>query len=273
MSAPGRLPKTTLRTELAPAGLFVFGRRRLWRSNCAPRSPKATCLYYEVVRHRVTIIGRGGQQVEMIVSVLSIAGAVALGAMSPGPSFVMVARTAVASSRTDGFAAALGMGVGAVLFAGVAVLGLHMVLSAVPWVYLGLKVLGGAYLIYLGGLIWRDARKPVRFAVHAIDDRASTVLRSFWLGLLTQVSNPKTAVFYASIFVSLLPREVPLSVTLILPPLIFVIEAGWYSIVALAMSASSPRAAYLRAKAWIDRAAGGVMTLLGIKLIVSTKQV
>ena len=71
----------------------------------------------------------------MIVSVLSIAGAIALGAMSPGPSFIMVARTAVASSRTDGLAAALGMGVGGVLFASVALLGLHAVLSAVPWLY------------------------------------------------------------------------------------------------------------------------------------------
>jgi threonine/homoserine/homoserine lactone efflux protein len=208
---------------------------------------------------------------ETIVSILSIAGAITVGAMSPGPSFVMVARTAVASSRTDGLAAALGMGVGGVLFAGVALLGLHVVLSAVPWLYLGLKVLGGAYLIFLGYLIWRGARKPLRFAERVIDDRAITFLRSFCLGLLTQVSNPKTAVVYASIFVSLLPREVPLSVMLILPLLIFVIEAGWYAIVALALSASSPRAAYLRSKAWIDRAAGGVMTLLGIKLIVGTR--
>jgi threonine/homoserine/homoserine lactone efflux protein len=209
----------------------------------------------------------------MIVSVLSITGAVTLGAMSPGPSFVMVARTAVASSRADAVAAALGMGVGGVLFAAVALLGLHVVLSAVPWLYFGLKVLGGAYLIFLGYLIWRGARKPLRFAECAIDDGTSTFLRSFCLGLLTQVSNPKTAVVYGSIFVSLLPREVPLSAMLILPLLIFVIEAGWYSIVALALSASSPRAAYLRSKAWIDRAAGGVMALLGIKLVVATKQV
>lgn len=210
---------------------------------------------------------------EMIVSVLSIAGAITVGAMSPGPSFVMVARTAVASSRGDGLAAALGMGAGGVLFASVALLGLHMVLGAVPWLYLGLKVLGGAYLIFLGYLIWRDARKPLRFAEREIDARTSSFLRSFCLGLVTQVSNPKTAVVYASIFVALLPRELPLSVTLILALLIFVIEAGWYCIVALALSTASPRAAYLRSKAWIDRAAGGVMVLLGIKLTSAVEQV
>jgi threonine efflux protein len=48
---------------------------------------------------------------------------------------------------------------------------------------------------------------------------------------------------------------------------VFCIEAGWYAIVALALSAPAPAAAYLRWKARIDRAAGGVMGLLGIKLI------
>jgi threonine/homoserine/homoserine lactone efflux protein len=209
----------------------------------------------------------------MIVPVLSIAGAITVGAMSPGPSFVMVARIAVASSRSDGLAAAVGMGAGGVLFAGLALLGLHVVLTTVPWLYLGLKVLGGAYLIVLGYLIWQGARKPLRFAERGTEDRASRFVRSFSLGLLTQVSNPKTAVIYASIFVSLLPREVPLSVMLILPPLIFVIEAGWYCIVALSLSAPSSRTAYLRSKAWIDRGAGGVMALLGIKLIVGANQV
>ena len=129
-------------------------------------------------------------------------------------------------------------------------------------------MLGGAYLIYLGCMIWRGARQPLQIADGA---PARTFHRSFWLGLATQVSNPKAAVVYASIFISLLPQEVPLTVTLVLPVVIFFIEAGWYSIVALALSAPSPRAAYLRWKVWVDRAAGGAMGLLGIKLIATAK--
>jgi threonine/homoserine/homoserine lactone efflux protein len=202
------------------------------------------------------------------IAVLSIAGAITLGAMSPGPSFVMVARTAVSSSRADGLAAALGMGIGGVLFAAAALLGLHVILTAVPWFYFALKILGGAYLIYLGWMIWRGARRPLQIAEGT---PARTFHRSFWLGLATQVSNPKTAVVYASIFISLLPQEVPLAVMLVLPMLIFVIEAGWYSVVALALSAPSPRAAYLRWKVWVDRAAGGAMGLLGIRLIATAR--
>jgi threonine/homoserine/homoserine lactone efflux protein len=208
--------------------------------------------------------------VDILPAILSIAGAITLGAMSPGPSFLMVARTAIARSRMDGLAAALGMGVGGVLFASAALLGLHVVLIAVPWLYLVLKLLGGAYLIFIGVMIWRGARQPVHVAGEDIAG-GKTWTNSFSLALLTQVSNPKAAVVYASVFVALLPPEIPLWATLVLPLVIFAIEAGWYAIVALALSAPSPRAGYLRFKTAIDRAAGTVMALLGLRLILATK--
>jgi len=198
-------------------------------------------------------------------AVLGIVAALTLGAMSPGPSFLMVARTAIARSRADGLAAALGMGVGGVVFAALALAGLHAVLVAVPWLYVFLKVAGGAYLVFIGWTIWRGARQPVALS----DTNVGNASAAFWLGLATQLSNPKTAVVYASVFVSLLPREIPLAVMLILPAVIFAIEFGWYAIVALALSAPSPRAAYLRSKTWIDRAAGTVMALLGMRLILT----
>jgi threonine/homoserine/homoserine lactone efflux protein len=202
------------------------------------------------------------------VPLLGIAGAMIVGAMSPGPSFVMVARTAVSSSRGDGLAAALGMGAGGVVFAIAALAGLQAAFLAVPALYLAVKLLGGAYLVYLGIRIWRGAREPLAAAQ---DERAAAgtgdARRAFLLGMGTQISNPKTAVVYASIFAAFLPREVPLALALAVPAVIFCIETGWYAIVALALSSAAPRSAYLRYKAWIDRAAGGVMVLLGLKLL------
>lgn len=205
------------------------------------------------------------------LSLLGIAGAMTVGAMSPGPSFVMVARTAVAS-RGDGLAAALGMGAGGLVFAIAALAGLQAAFLAVPGLYLAIKGFGGAYLIYLGLRIWRGARQPLAMT----QDAAGTSPRqqgrggrTFLLGLATQVSNPKTAVVYASIFAAFLPREVPLVLALAVPVVIFCIETGWYAIVALALSSAAPRSAYLRYKVWIDRAAGGVMGLLGLRLVWS----
>lgn len=193
--------------------------------------------------------------------------------MSPGPSFVMVARTAVASTRSDGIAAAVGMGVGGAIFAVAALMGLQVLLASVPWTYLIVKVAGGAYLAYLGYRIWNGARLPLIIAEPADAARIGTLRRSFLLALGTQVSNPKTAIVYAGIFAALLPRDVPLSLTIALPVLIFCVEAGWYAIVAMMLSSAAPRSAYLRFKAWIDRAAGGIMALLGLKLIFAAKQI
>ena len=59
--------------------------------------------------------------------------------------------------------------------------------------------------------------------------------RSFWLGLSTQLSNPKTTIVYASVFAALLPADVPLWLFAVLPLFIFLLEAGWYAIVAVAL--------------------------------------
>jgi len=207
---------------------------------------------------------------EFLPVFLSILGALLLGAMSPGPSFVMVSRLSISASRRDGLAAAVGMGVGGATFAGLALVGLTALLMQVSWLYLGLKIAGGAYLIYLGFRIWRAASEPL--AVATGDAVSCNLPRSFAVALVTQLSNPKTAVVYGSIFAALLPPAPPLWMLLTLPPLIFCIEAGWYSAVALAFSAEKPRAAYLRSKTWVDRAAGAVMAALGIRLLIESSR-
>ena len=172
---------------------------------------------------------------EMLISLAAISGAILIGAISPGPSFVLVARTAIAVSRSAGMATALGMGLGGMMFAGAALLGLHVVLTAVPWAYLGLKVGGGAYLIFLAIQLWRGAREPI--AMDGVSAAGSGGLRKFLLlGLATQLSNPKTAIAYASIFTALLPADPPTWVAWVILPTIFLIEAGWYGIVAVVFS-------------------------------------
>ncbi|UCV07488.1 LysE family translocator [Dechloromonas denitrificans] len=197
---------------------------------------------------------------------LAILAALTVGIVSPGPSFVMVARTALSTSRREGVAAAFGMGAGGVVFAVAALLGLHALLLAVPSLYLGLKLVGGLYLAFLGYRIWCAAQRPLRLgnlAEHPVT-RARLALA---LGFTTQISNPKTAIVYASVFAAFLPAEQSLSFDLALVTLIFLIEVGWYSLVALALASERPRSAYLRYKSWIDRLAGGVMIALGLKLL------
>jgi len=55
---------------------------------------------------------------ELVYSLASVLGALLIGAISPGPSFVLVARTSMAASRIDGLFSAIGMGIGGVVFFG-----------------------------------------------------------------------------------------------------------------------------------------------------------
>jgi threonine/homoserine/homoserine lactone efflux protein len=201
-----------------------------------------------------------------LVAFISIIAALGVGVVSPGPSFVFVARTAVALSRADGVAAAVGMGIGAILFAGLALVGLQAVLAEVTSLGIVLKLLGGAYLIYLAIRLWRGADVPIA-ALSTIAGRRG-LLRSFALGLATQVSNPKAAIVYGGIFAALLPPVPPLWMMAALPPAILTLEVGWYAIVALAFSSERPRTAYLRSRRWIDRIAGAVVGALGVRLVV-----
>ena len=57
-----------------------------------------------------------------------------------------------------------------------------------------------------------------------------------------------------------------------IPPIDFMMEGGWYAFVAVAMSSSRPRAAYLSAQGWIDRAAGTLLGVLGLRLIYESTQ-
>lgn len=205
-----------------------------------------------------------------LTAIIGIATALAIGAASPGPSFVMVARTAASSTRVSGLCAALGMGIGGLVFAVASLLGLHGLLLAVPSLYGVLKIAGGLYLAYLGVRIWRGAKAPLNGALPEQQAESVAAVRSLALGLVTQLSNPKTAIVYASVFAAFLPSNASPAFNLAVASLVFFVEAGWYSLVAIALSSAGPRAAYLRFKAWVDRAAGGIMFALGLKLVLST---
>lgn len=203
-----------------------------------------------------------------IALIFGILGTLLIGAMSPGPSFVLVTRIAIAGGRRDGLAAALGMGAGAALFGALALLGLAFLIAQAPWLYMALKIGGGIYLLYLAYRIWRGARMPIsQVGISDKTDRTSP-RRAFVLSFLVQVSNPKLAVVYGSVFAAFLPPEIPAWMNVVLPVAFFIMETLWYAIVAFGFSSRHPRAAYLRSKIWIDRIAGAVMGTLGGKLIV-----
>ncbi|MHA3050276.1 LysE family translocator [Acinetobacter sp. ANC 4641] len=210
-----------------------------------------------------------GAVVNSLWSLFPIAVALMLGAISPGPTFIYVAKNSIAISRKHGLFTALGTGTGAALFGLLAVMGLQAILLAVPSAYLILKVCGGLYLLWIAFKIIRHAKEPMQ--TEQDTTQKMSYAQAYRLGLITQLSNPKIAIVLASIFTALLPKEIPTYYYVVLPVLCFFIDAGWYSLVAMVLSAEAPRKVYLKSKAIFDRVAGGVMTLLGLKLIFGMK--
>ncbi|MCR9423283.1 LysE family translocator [Vibrio sp. RM-69-4] len=200
--------------------------------------------------------------------ILAITGALTLGAMSPGPSFIFVARRAISLSRRHGIFTALGMGMGALVLSVAALLGLQTIFSLIPVSYLIFKIAGGCYLLFLAFGIVRSARIPL-YAIDTTRCQDVTLFRSYLLGLGIQLSNPKTAIVFASVFTTLLPQNIPMYFFIAVPICTFLSNAGWYLIVALVLSASRPRQAYLKFKKFIDYLSGSVMGVLGLKLIIS----
>ena len=196
---------------------------------------------------------------------IGIAGIV--GVMSPGPSFLFVAQTAMNKSRAHGIATSLGMGTGAVSFTLLACFGLFIVIETVPFLYGFLKFLGGLYLLYLAYKMWTATNQPSDTSTTFNKD--SSYLKSYLFGLLTQLSNPKTAIVIGGIIMAFLPTDVPPYSFWIIGIMAFIIDAGWYCIVAIALSTGKAQLFYNRFKQHINRFAGSLMALMGTKLALN----
>jgi len=199
-----------------------------------------------------------------LVPLLTVAVVHLLAVISPGPSFITVSRTALASGRPAALAAALACGFGVLPWAIGAMLGLALVFNQAPWLYATLKVAGGLYLLYLAQMVWRHGASPIELADEA---PRQTIRQAFGQTFLIQISNPKVVVFFSAIFASVLPPELPLWMMVAIAACVFANEAAWYSVVALGFSAARPRALYLRLKSVFDRVMGGLLGALGVKLL------
>lgn len=131
--------------------------------------------------------------------VLFMAAALALN-VTPGPSIAYVMSRSFSQGRTAGLVSALGLGTGSLFHAIAATLGLSAIVAYSPVAYAVVKYLGAGYLVYLGVDLLRQ--RTVRRA-YAVPARLS-LGRVYWQGVLTEILNPKIALF----FLSFLPQFV-----------------------------------------------------------------
>jgi threonine/homoserine/homoserine lactone efflux protein len=91
------------------------------------------------------------------------------------------------------------------------------------------------------------------------------------LGFLTSISNPKSALFVTALFAAAVPPDAPLAVGLGAAAEMALISVSWYSAVVWLLSTRAASNAYLRARRWIDRAAGTVFAGFGARLLLGLR--
>jgi RhtB (resistance to homoserine/threonine) family protein len=186
--------------------------------------------------------------------------------LTPGPDTAYILGRSIAQGREAGVASALGISLGSIFHTCAAALGLSAILATSALAFGAIKLLGGAYLIFLGTKMLLDRRKQLSLPSNF---RRRTTIAAFRQGILTNILNPKVALF----FLAFLPQFIdPASSAKILAfvtlGLAFVTTGTiWCLILAWFASAFSQR---LRSNEtisqWLNRTAGAVFVFLGIRL-------
>ena len=186
--------------------------------------------------------------------------------LTPGPDTVYILGRSVAQGREAGVASALGICVGSIFHTCAAALGLSAILATSALAFGAIKMLGGAYLVFLGIKILLDRRKHLSLPSNF---RRQSIAAAFRQGVLTNILNPKVALF----FLAFLPQFIdPASNTKVLAfvmlGLTFVTTGTiWCLVLAWFASAFSER---LRTNEtigqWLNRTAGALFIFLGLRL-------
>lgn len=199
-----------------------------------------------------------------LITLVTIGLVQLLAVISPGPSFLITAQTSVARSRLDGIKIAFGLGAGTVVWASAALLGLNALFRLHHWLFVGMKVAGALFLLWIAFQIFRHANAPIEMG----ESNGEAMRRNpFVRGFLTQISNPKVAVFFGSIFVAMLPQDVPTWMMLALLAIVTTNEVVWYVLVALCFGSTPVRRFYIGAKKWIDRVTGLFLGALSLRIL------
>jgi threonine/homoserine/homoserine lactone efflux protein len=189
---------------------------------------------------------------------------------TPGQDMILVMSRSIAQGSAAGVVTAAGVSVGLVGHTLLATLGLGAILRTSEWLFLALKLVGAAYLVYLGVQLIRG--RPHELAIAAGAPRA--LWRLFFDGALSNISNPKIAVFYFAF----LPQFVNPGATH--PTLsVFVLGLAFAGLTFLVKGpvglAAGLLSAWLRSQpkalAWLYRTSGAVLIGLGLRLALERR--
>ena len=195
---------------------------------------------------------------------LSIAPIWFIAALTPGPNFLITTQTSMERSRRHAFLVVLGIASGTLVWSLAAFFGVSYLFQIAPWLYKGLKLAGAAYLIYLGVAAILKSR-TLELHSETVQGELSAK-RSFAIGFVTNITNPKTAMFISSLYATTIPQETPIAIGLMCSLQIIFISLLWYSLVATVFSTEYFSTRYLHHQRPLKVVSGVLYIGLGLRL-------
>jgi len=187
-----------------------------------------------------------------------------LGAMSPGPSLVVVVRHTLGGNRGNGIVCAWAHSIGIGFYALITLLGLAFLVKEAPLVFSGISIVGALFLAWLGikALVSHGS-----FSSKLEKGESTSAIQAARDGLGISLFNPKILLFFLALFSQFVAEAQNLSgkITIVLTPL--VIDGLWYTLVALSLSHPWVLPRLKRNAVVIDRLTGVALILLAIRMV------
>ncbi|WP_289036231.1 LysE family transporter [uncultured Roseibium sp.] len=188
-------------------------------------------------------------------------------AIVPGPDFAVVLRNSLVGGRLAGIMTALGIGLALAVHVTYALAGIGLLVSQSIFLFNALKLIGAAYLVFLGVTMYRGAarEKPAEAG-----NGGMSPLKALRWGFLTNVTNPKATMFAMSVFLQVTSPETPLWTQIgygvIMASGVFI----WFVLVTVFFTLAPVRQNFMRMKLWMERTFGILLTLFGIGIAATT---
>lgn len=188
---------------------------------------------------------------------------------SPGPDFAIVLKQSIQQGRANALWTSFGVGMAILLHVSYCLLGVAVLLTQSPNVFMALKYLAGAYLAYIGVQALRSA-KPATPEQPVMAD--AKVSESSWIafrrGFLTNALNPKATLFFMSLFTLVISQSTPLIIQAGYGLYMAVATWLWFSFLSLVLSKPSVRGFFQKSGHWFDRGIGVILIALAIRIVV-----
>jgi len=182
----------------------------------------------------------------------------------PGPNNFMLMRLGMRRGRAAALAGGFGTTLSCIVWCAAALVGLAAAMKAAPWLYMVLRGGGGLYLIWFAIALWRAAPEP---APQDGGAQPTGNRDAFWLGFGINMTNPKSVLFFASIFAAYVGPDTPDWVHYGAVVVVVLTCLAWQVAMAWLFSTKAAVSAYARAQRPLDRTAGLLMGAFGLALI------